>query len=144
MKHSSRLKSQHKVFRLIVLGAIIALVVGCQNPLAFSSPPKKANTEPQTQKIAVSGSEFTLAWDDAPLDQSTFIVYVRPHGSSQWNSIAKGLASYSLVITNGMLSYGSYEFAVSRVSAGGAESDRTTSLDTSAIPNTGWYLDWTP
>jgi hypothetical protein len=143
MKSSTKLVSRHKVLRLIVRIAIISLVVGCQNPITFDLSYKKANAESKPQKVAISGSSFTLAWDDEPLGTSTYSVYTRPHGGSLWAPVVKGLASPSLVVTNALLPYGSYEFAVSRVSADGVESTLLTSLDASAIPDTGWYIEWT-
>ena len=143
MKHSAKTNSRINVFHLIIQIGIIMFIFGCQNPLTFKFAPPPEHTKSQIQKVAVSGSQFTLAWDDDALGPDTFSVYARPFGESQWKSIAKGVTSYSLTITSRLLSFGNYEFAVSRVSVDGTESNLLTSLDASAIPNTGWYLEWT-
>jgi hypothetical protein len=144
MTNTTKFISRHKVLLFFAQIAIIWLALGCQSPLSFDLSYKRANPETNPQKVAVSGASFTLAWDDDPLGTSTYSVYSRPHGGSLWTPVKKGLTSPSLAITSALLSYGSYEFAVSRVSIDSVESTLLTSLDASAIPSTGWYMEWTP
>ena len=56
--------------------------------------------------------------------------------------IAANLSSAEATVTTDDLVHGSYEFAVSSVSLTGMESELHTSLDETADPTTGWYLDW--
>jgi hypothetical protein len=126
----------YRVFRSIVLFAIIIIVIGCQNSILDI----KAS---QIQKITISGPKFTLAWDDSS-QGLIYNVYSRIHNTFTWAKLAVGLENPSLVVTSGQLTYGDYDFAISSVTSDGIESPLLTSQSSSAIPSTGWYLVWTP
>ena len=98
--------------------------------------------------LTVSGTSFTLAWD-APTDSGTddplasYNVYFRSRGTYPWTYLGgtAGLVE-SFEVTTAMLDYGIYEFAVTSVATSGAESDPHTSLDDTADPQSGWFIDW--
>ena len=95
--------------------------------------------------IHIAADQFVLAWDP-PQDESTvdnYRVYARLRGEYGWTLIGEVGASSSPTFTvdSSILSYGTYEIAVSTV-AGSAESEKHTSMDDNAEPNTGWYVEW--
>ena len=94
----------------------------------------------------VAAESFVLAWDP-PADASeidSYRVYARPRGEYQWESLSEVQAgdTPTLTVTQSLLTYGTWEFAVTAV-AGGVESDLHTSMDDDAMPATGWFLEWT-
>ncbi|NBF40524.1 MAG: hypothetical protein GVY14_08910 [Spirochaetes bacterium] len=98
------------------------------------------------EAVSVVAESFVLAWDP-PGDASgieSYRVYARPRGEYQWQSVSEVQASETptLAVTQSLLSYGTWEFAVTAV-GGSVESDRHTSMDDDAMPATGWFLEWT-
>ncbi|MDZ7852627.1 MAG: fibronectin type III domain-containing protein [Halomonas sp.] len=96
--------------------------------------------------MRVAAESFVLAWDP-PADASeidSYHVYARPRGEYQWQSVSEVQAgdTPTLTVTQSLLTYGTWEFAVAAV-AGGVESDFHTSMDDDAMPATGWFLEWT-
>ena len=97
------------------------------------------------EAVSVAAESFVLAWDP-PADASgieSYRVYARPRGEYQWQSVSEVQASETptLTVTQSLLSYGTWELAVTAV-AGGVESERHTSMDDDAMPATGWFLEW--
>lgn len=123
------------------LSLIIAVLIGCR----FDIPSRYSidATDP-AQKLTRSGVEFALEWDDDSGNTAYYRVFSRIRGAREWELLATGLSSPTLVITREALAYGEYEFAVGKVDRGGSESPLHTSLDADAIPETGWYLEWKP
>ncbi|MFW5880734.1 MAG: fibronectin type III domain-containing protein [Spirochaetota bacterium] len=97
------------------------------------------------QPVNVTGSSFTLAWDDRdPGDPvASYNVYYRSHGSYEWIYLGTtGDATTSYEVTTSLLDHGSYDFAVTAVSESGEESEPHTSLCDDADPETGWFVEW--
>lgn len=96
------------------------------------------------QKISVTGVSFTIAWDyDTPSTVDDYRIYYREHGTFVWMYLGSTGSGSILeyTIENSALAYGVYDIAVSSVS-GSHESEFHTSMDDSAVPSTGWYIDW--
>ena len=102
-------------------------------------------------EIVVKGSSFTLAWDsggpEIPNDPNRAVkykVYYRVHGSYYWRLLMEieSTGSLECVIKNEYMDYGRYDFAVSAISEQGNESSFHSSLDKTANPFTGWYINW--
>lgn len=99
--------------------------------------------------VNVTGDTFTLYWDSAdpnPADPAvSYNLYFRTHGTYPWTFLAStGGLEESFTVSSALLAHGSYDFAVSAVTASGAESEPHTSLDDTADPATGWYVVWEP
>ena len=94
-------------------------------------------------KISLQGTSFTLAWDPpADEDVSTYRVYFRFHGDEEWIELDEiDGATTHYTVTYPDLDYGEYDFAVTSLN-NEEESDYHTSLDSTAMPETGWFLDW--
>ena len=97
------------------------------------------------ERIEITDESFTIAWDPDPENTSPdeYRMYFRSRGSDSWTLLSdvEPQTEPSFTIDQTRLSYGIYEFAVSAV-AGGIESELHTSMDDTADPVSGWYVDW--
>ena len=97
------------------------------------------------ERIEIADDEFTVAWDSDPADPTPeeYRMYYRHRGEYDWVLLSSVFAQPEpqFTVSRDILSYGTYEFAVSAV-AGGSESDLHTSMDDTADPESGWYVDW--
>jgi len=100
--------------------------------------------------IHVDERVITLRWY-APITQAGetvvfYRVFYREHGTFSWRSLdpvsAADVLEIAIDADNSPIGAGRWDFAVSAVYADGQESDKHSSLDESAQPTTGWYLDW--
>lgn len=97
-------------------------------------------------RIPVTGP-FTIAWDPAASEPDDKIAYYRVHvhrrDTYAWVHLGDTNGPVTTFdVTSQMLEPGRYEFAVTAVTESGLESDHHTSLDDTADPATGWYVDW--
>ncbi len=159
MKYTTRLRLVRGVVYSFFLVAAIATLGSCGMPFDWSldlpddwgfdsgADGIDGGTEPidptQPQIILITADHFTLYWDTPPEAVSEYRLYQRIHGGGDWNLLAGGLDAPEATVTQMDLDFGTYEFAVSSVSMDGVESDLHTSLDETADPGTGWYLNWT-
>jgi hypothetical protein len=118
---------------------LLASLMSCPFPSSGSFP------------VQAFSPTITLAWDPPPvqfsappLSVSSYRLYFRQHGSSQWTLLKEVPAAQSLelLLKHSDFGNGSYDFAVSAVNALGNESSLHTSLDALAQPYGGWYLVW--
>jgi hypothetical protein len=134
--------------------------LSCQNPFSWylnqggetedlqedadgDDPLEEPEEDPDLSKISLQRDSFTLAWDPPEGETVTgYKVYFRVHGETEWtelDQIAGDTPSYTVSYPE--LDYGEYDFAVTSIHSG-EESAYHTSLDTTAMPESGWYLDW--
>ena len=95
------------------------------------------------EMVDLTGTSFTIAWNSDDLLVDLYRLYYREVGSFNWvllGSTASG-AVLEFTVDQSMLAYGRYELAVSSVS-GDRESELHSSMDDSALPATGWYVNW--
>ncbi|MCK4517057.1 MAG: fibronectin type III domain-containing protein [Spirochaetaceae bacterium] len=157
MKYTIRLRPVRAIVYSFFLVATLAMLGSCGMPFDWSldlpddwsvdggaddPPTEPVPPESQPQVIVIAADHFTLFWDTPPDAASEYRVYHRIHGGSEWQLLTSGLASPEATVTQTDLEFGMYEFAVSSVSMDGVESDLHSSLDETADPGTGWYLDW--
>ena len=102
-------------------------------------------------EIVVKGASFTICWDDNSNrisrnlnDAVQYKIYYRIHGSSGWEVLEAIEASINreFTIDNSKLDYGIYDLGVSSINQYGKESAIHSSLDRSADPFCGWYINW--
>jgi len=95
------------------------------------------------QRIPVSTENFTISWDQSDLPADFYKVYYRNHGTFTWTYLGSTASGTILEFTidQSILTYGVYDLAVSSV-VGIEESELHSSMDDSALPATGWYIDW--
>jgi len=97
------------------------------------------------KRIEITEEEFTIAWDYEYQNgfPDEYRMYYRHRGEDSWVLLSSvpSDSDPSFLISRDILAYGTYEFAVSSVEAGN-ESDLHTSMDDTADPGTGWYVDW--
>ncbi len=99
------------------------------------------------ERIEITEETFTILWDLDPQSgiPDTYRMYFRNRGEEPWSLLSEVVPDIepAFTITQDNLSFGIYEFAVS-VIVGGVESDLHTSMDDTASPGTGWFVDWLP
>ena len=102
-------------------------------------------------ELIVNQQFFSLQWDfsgtdlsDDQADTSTFRLYYRDHGTFKWYYLSEIPTSDEgwFFISEEQLDYGVYDFAVSYINKEGIESELHTSLEPSAKPMSGWYVNW--
>lgn len=155
----TRNKTRRQPIACIFTLFLVFIAAGCTNPLQLMIPSSASQAEERpepvaaedevadepvsaVQRVVVSASEFSLAWDYPVQDAGTFTIYYRHVDSDRWQLLKTGLSAPLLSVDDSMLGYGDYEFAVSFTSENGVESGLHTSLDSTAIPTTGWYIAW--
>lgn len=97
------------------------------------------------KKLEINEDSFTIAWDMDTGESvpDSYHLYFRHRGEESWtflSTVEDGTVS-EFTVTSNDLSYGTYEFAVTSV-VGGVESAMHTSLDDTADPVSGWYIEW--
>ena len=109
-----------------------------------ASEAQKPNKESGIKKLSSSKSQITLAWDRPSGDIASYRVYYREHGAQNWEYLGENIGAdeTEYTISYAVLTNGSYDFAVSVVDSEDTESPLHTSLDTTADPDSGWYLKW--
>ena len=143
----------------LIIAFVTILFGSCAQPFDFDfedapeDAPDGAPTDPtdpsdpeesEAVALGVTGESFTLAWDPSDGDITGYEVYYRPHGSDAWTELGTtGASDTQFAVSNAILDYGTYEFAVAATIDGGETSDYHTSLDATADPDSGWYLEWT-
>ena len=98
------------------------------------------------QMVSVSSERFSIAWDAPDGEVESYDLYYREHGTEEWLPLgAVGADTLQFEVSDATLpdGYGLYDFAVRSVEATGETSEYHTSLDETAQPQTGWYVDWT-
>lgn len=102
-------------------------------------------------EIVVKGESFTLSWDDDSNRISNnenksvkYKLYYKTHGSSSWQPLDEIESGTQLeyTVVSEKLDYGIYDLGVSSVNSDGKESSIHSSLDMSADPFCGWYINW--
>ncbi len=125
---------------------LLAAVISLSLLTACELPDWSALFKDQDQReITTSADEIVLEWDAPPETAvAQYQVYVRNHGAANWQVMetidAIPLPEYTVIYST--LGNGKYDFAVAAVSAEGISSAYHSSLDPTAMPETGWYLVW--
>ncbi|NBF40229.1 MAG: hypothetical protein GVY14_07420 [Spirochaetes bacterium] len=131
----------------VALLLVTVLLGSCAQPFNFNFDDDSDDTNIDTDgpvAVTVRAESFTLAWDPPADAVSGYDVFYRSRGSESWVQLADVAASGnpSYLVSTSSLSYGTYEFAVASYVEGEGLSDYHTSLDSSADPGRGWYLEW--
>ena len=119
--------------------AVLGLLGSCKATITESGP----------IEIVIKSDRLLLEWDPPSsaglaADPANYRIYHREPGSSGWNLLADISATNepSFHIGTDILAYGRYEFAVSAVDIDKHASTLHTSIDHTAYPTTGWYVNW--
>ena len=140
-------RSVTNISLLLYLLLILVSIVSCRLPLytSFLHKSYPLSSNESGERIEITEDTFTIAWDYDPMSgiPDLYRMYYRNRGDELWNLLSEVNPDIepTFIITQDNLSFGIYEFAVSAVS-GGVESDLHTSMDDTASPGTGWFVDW--
>ena len=132
----------------IIISVLLILIslASCRMPLdSFPGKPAPLSFTEPGERIEITEDTFTIAWDPDPQGgiPDSYRMYFRSLGNETWSLLSEVVPDMEpmFTITQDNLSFGIYEFAVSAV-VGGIESDLHTSMDKTASPGTGWFVDW--
>jgi hypothetical protein len=97
-----------------------------------------------SEMVTIAADQLTLQWDAPSTAVDHYTVYFRVHGTPDWVTLADvpevPLPEYTVAHT--VVGDGEFDFAVVAVDASDVRSAYHTSLDTTADPQTGWYVSW--
>jgi hypothetical protein len=137
----------------LLLTLVVVLFASCAQPFDFDFEDSGQNdggnvSQDPTQDpvpITIASDSFTLAWNPADGDVEAYEVFFRDHGSEDWTHLTDVAATDTprFTVDTGILSHGSYDFAVRSRVSGGQTSEYHTSLDSTADPDSGWWVEWT-
>lgn len=98
----------------------------------------------EVEEIFRTTSSISLAWNyDEPANVQIYKMYYRHHGTTDWIFLDSVDSSAPIFeVSHDTLGDGSWDFGVTAIDLSGTESDIHSSLDSSAVPSTGWYLLW--
>ncbi len=134
-RHQGRLTAAFSV-----LASIYAALTACSLPPDSGAFP-----------ITVHSTYITLRWDPPAvrfttpsLQVSKYRIYFRTHGIGSWQFIKEVPATGSPYLKLDHADFGnnSFDFAVSAVNESNIESTVHTSLDPTAYPYGGWFINW--
>ena len=145
---------QARIILSSVLAGLLFYSSGCTMYMAAAFQNSKASggvqeeegslaTDPQG--VSTSAGEVTLAWDPPPSAVASYRVLFRIHDTTDWYSLTDELPAEpvpQLTVQHGDVGSGIFDFGVIAVNAESAESALHMSLETTAQPDTGWYLVW--
>jgi len=138
MKDKDKIK---KITRTLILLLFSTQFISCDMVMATS----------EYLEIVVKGDSFTISWDDDSMKISSkliraekYKIYYRIHGTSEWNFLGETLADPTpeFLIKSSELDFGKYDLGVCSVNNQGRESVIHSSLDQTADPFCGWYVNW--
>ncbi len=102
-------------------------------------------------EIIIRSERFTLAWDNneitIPNESSSikcYKIYYKFHNATTWTFLKNTPdgKTVEISISKDILDYGIYDFGVAAQYNDDSISELHSSLDKSADPITGWYLNW--
>ena len=98
----------------------------------------------KSELVTVTADKIVLLWDAPASAVDHYTVYFRIHGTSDWVELADVPADPNpeYTIQHSTVGDGEFDFAVVAVDAADLRSSYHTSLDTTASPQTGWYVSW--
>jgi hypothetical protein len=94
--------------------------------------------------VSITTEQLTLQWDVPMGAVDHYTVYYRVHESADWIVLADVPADPQPEYTaaHSAVGDGEFDFAVVTVDASAQRSAYHTSLDTTAQPQTAWYISW--
>lgn len=131
---------KQSALRLLVLAAVVAIVL----PACILPNCTIFLQEGDSEMVNVAAEQIVLLWDASPLAVDHYTVYFRIHGTPDWVELGDVPADPNpeYTVQHSTLGDGEFDFAVVAVDASAQESAYHTSLDTTASPETGWYVSW--
>ena len=142
----------HNLALLALLPLIGLCLSGCPMYTMVAFKHDKAADQPgggslgdYPSEVKSVSTEITLAWDPPPTPIQSYELFFRIHDAADWYSLAAGLPDDpepEYTVQHAAVGNGIFDFGVKAVNAEAVESSMHQSLETSAQPDTGWYLVW--
>ena len=149
-----------KLCRILICALLVLPLLGCPMYTAVGFKYAEASdgesvgdggtTGTDPDEIEVTADTVTLAWDEPSPDIDYYRLVFRIHGANppaSWLVIEENMSaapSPEYTLNNGDIGNGIFDFGVvaKDLDADTEESALHSSLDTTAQPDTGWYLIW--
>jgi hypothetical protein len=146
-----------KVSKIAVLSVLVVLLIylsGCTMYMAVAFKHSQAegvgdgdgaSLSDDPLGVTTSAAEVTLAWDPPPSSVATYKVFFRIHDTSTWYSLTDSLTADpapQYTVQHSDVDNGIFDFGVVAVNAESAASSMHMSVETTAQPDTGWFLVW--
>jgi len=135
-----------------VLVVLLSCLVGCPMYTAVAFKYAQAGGDPggggsvaeDPAGVTSTAAAITLAWDPPPSPVQTYKLFFRIHDTSTWYSLLPDVTagpSPEYTVQHDDVKSGIFDFGVKAVNED-AESNMHISVETTAQPDTGWYLVW--
>ena len=132
------------IHAILVLPFLLSLALFCLS-CALYNPASFVQEKSNPKAIPITAPQIVLQWDPPSGSGVTgYIVSFRIHGTTSWTTLATIPASSqpSYTIPYASVGAGSFDFGVTAVESDGTDSPTHSSLDATADPTSGWYLNW--
>ncbi len=134
----------------IVVAIALSALTGCSFPNFGNLFPSSSQgqtdptpTQPPVDSNAtlITADQITLQWDPPTETPDHYDVFYRIHGASDWSELGQA-SQADYTVLHSTLGNGQFDFAVASVNTQNVSSGLHSSLDQTAIPSTGWYVEW--
>ncbi len=137
---------QARTIRFVIIAAFLTALILVANGCAVYFADEFIEHDLQAASLparVLRSDQAVLAWDPPANDVDHYELYYRIRGESDWVLLdtVPATAEPQYAISYEDFGDGEFEFGVVAVDGSG-ESEMHTSLDSSASPQTGWYLRW--
>lgn len=135
-----------KLLSIFILLAISSFMLGCgggdgtDNDNSNNSTYKIYTDSYGRSVYEINTSSFTATWDYSG-DVDSFNVYYRIHGENSWTLLDTTADQEYQIAYSDLRNAEFHDIAVTAIYEG-KESAIHHSMDDSAIPATGWYIEW--
>lgn len=146
---------RERVLVLAVLAVLLPCLFGCPMYTAVAFKYAQAGDADEggtlgedPSEVTISGDQVTLAWDPPPSSVEAYRLYFRIHDTAEWYTLsdedlpAAPTPEYTLLHAD--IGSGMFDFGVKALDVEENESGMHISLETSAQPDSGWFLIWEP
>jgi hypothetical protein len=138
------MKRVYRVIAALCIPSAFLAVMFCQSKNEILQSEGRSDLLVVSQKDSV-----TLSWEKES-DNSKYSnevvkgynIYYRQHGTNTWVLYDSLEAGNSCVVKKDKIGKGYFDFAVCSIGESGSVSNLHSSLDSTADPSTGWFLNW--
>jgi hypothetical protein len=141
-------KTEHRALTLRKIGLVLQVLTLLSIFALLQSCPAPFGDHAEASQVTLKSPSARLSWDppgsNGSFGPTAYRIYCSRHRSHSWVLLGEVQAteSPSYTIRYEDIGSGLWTFAVRAVYAGRGVSDLHTSLDTTADPFGGWYVNW--
>jgi hypothetical protein len=144
-----------KILFLAAAAILLPCLFGCPMYTAVAFKYAEAGDDPgkgqslgdDPTEVQSASSQVTLGWDPPPSAVEAYKLFFRIHNTTDWYTLADDLPAVpapEYTVLHADIGSGMFDFGVIARDAEAHESSMHMSLETSAQPDSGWFLIWEP